>query len=105
MEKEIIRNRLSIIFTTDELNRLTFNQDHNGVEIIADVHGMKCFQAKRFINNILNMNNHKIKLTVIHGYNHGTAIKDMISTGLDNNHIIHTYNDKKNIGRTFIIAA
>lgn len=105
MEKELIRNRLSIIFTKDELNRLTFNQDQSGVEIIADVHGMKCFQAKRFLNNILNMASYKIKLTVIHGYNHGTAIKDMISNGLGNSHIIQTYNDEKNIGRTFIIAA
>lgn len=105
MEKENIRNRLSIIMTKDELKRLTFNQEKGEVEIVADVHGMKCVYAKRFLNNILNLSNQKIKLTVIHGYNHGTAIKDMINNGLGNSHIIKTYNDTTNIGRTFIIAA
>ncbi len=105
MEKEILINRLSIILTKDELKRLTLNQNKNGIELIADVHGMKCFQAKRFINNILNLSNQKMKLTVIHGFHHGTAIKDMIKNGLENRHIINIYNDQKNIGRTFIIAA
>lgn len=97
-----IRFKLSLILTQNEMRRLQF-RDKEG-EIIADVHGMKCYEAKRFINNIINIAHTRIKVTVVHGYNHGTAIKDMIRNGYENTHIRHIIPDKKNKGVTRILA-
>ena len=50
----MIKERLSMIFTWDELDRVQIREAENdsAAMIIADVHGMKCYEAKRFINNI-----------------------------------------------------
>ncbi len=99
---ENIRFKLSLILTQENMNRLDF-RDKEG-EIIVDVHGMKCYEAKRFINNIINTSRSKVKITVIHGYNHGTAIRDMIRNGYENAHVKYVIPDKKNKGITRIFA-
>ena len=38
------------------------------IRVIADVHGMKCKQAHRFINNIINVIRVTFQLIIIHGY-------------------------------------
>ena len=53
--KQIFVKNLQMIFTQDEINLLSI-KEQSGMEtqIIADAHNMKCYQAKRFINNIIN---------------------------------------------------
>lgn len=51
----MVNNRLQMIFTHDEIDRITVKeQPGRETLIIADVHGMKCRQARRFINIIIN---------------------------------------------------
>lgn len=99
---ENIRLKLSLILTQENMNRLDFHEKEG--EIIVDVHGMKCCEAKRFINNIINISMRKVKITVIHGYNHGTAIRDMIRNGYQNSHIKYVIPDERNQGVTRIFA-
>lgn len=99
---ETIRFKLSLILTQENMNRIDFREKEG--EIIIDVHGMKCCEAKRFINNIINISRREVKITVIHGYNHGTAIRDMIRNGYDNSHVKYVIPDKKNKGVTRILA-
>lgn len=103
----MIISKLKLIFTEPELNRLTIQEKNNGkTRITADVHGMKCFEARRFINNIINIVHAAFQLIIIHGYNHGTAIKDMLSHNFQNNHIYKQFPDPYNKGVThmFIVA-
>lgn len=98
----MIQNRLHLIFTDDEISRITLLGDKEELRIIADVHGMSCFQAKRFINNLINIIREKFRLIVIHGYNHGTAIKDMLTDSFINMHVVSKHVDPKNQGVTYM---
>ena len=102
----MISTRLKMILTPEEISRLKINESNSDhIKIIADVHGMKCYQARRFINNIINVVRVSFQLTIIHGYNHGTAIKEMLAQNFSNNHIYEQYPDPRNQGVTHILIA
>ena len=102
----MITNQLNLILSNEEVSRLTIKDNASYIpQIIADVHGMKCAQAKRFINNIINAIRTTFKLVIIHGYNHGTAIKDMLSNEFTNSHITEKHLDPHNQGVTHIKIA
>jgi len=102
----MVNNRLKAVFTSEEINRLTISKiDETKIQIIADVHGMKCKQARRFINNIINTVRVAFQLIVIHGYNHGTAIKDMLAQNFNNTHIAEKHLDPYNKGVTHMLIA
>lgn len=96
--------KLNMIFTSDEMARLNVNNSMDGsIQIIVDVHGMKCCQVRRFINNIINIVRETFRLIIIHGYNHGTAIKEMLNQNFSNPHIRKQYNDLYNQGITHML--
>lgn len=102
----MINNRLRMVFTQEEINRLTISEiDEHKIRITADVHGMKCCQARRFINNIINTVRVAFQLIIIHGYNHGTAIKDMLAENFSNTHITEQHLDPYNQGVTHMLIA
>lgn len=101
----MIADRLRLVLSKGELDRIQVRSQENDIRIIADVHGMKCYEAKRFINNIINLVRMSFKLIVIHGYNHGTAIKDMLSQSFRNNHVSEQYPDPCNQGITCMLIA
>lgn len=101
---ENIKLRLSLILTTDDMRRLTFKDKEGEKKIICDLHGMKCKQARRFLNNILNIIRTAVELIIVHGFNHGTAIKDMILGDFYNEHICLISPDIHNMGVTHILT-
>ena len=97
-------SRLRMILTKEELERIQVTENDNGLmAVTVDVHGLKCIQAKRFVNNIINIARSAFHLTVIHGYRHGTAIKEMLDTNFDNDHICGKYPDYHNKGVTHML--
>lgn len=102
----MVRTRLEEIFTSEEMSRITINNPKDEcLWITADVHGMKCCQARRFINNIINVIHMVFHLEIIHGYVHGTAIKEMLDRNFNNVHIIEHHSDPCNYGVTYITLA
>ena len=75
------------------------------IRITADVHGMKCYEARRFINNIINIVHTTFQLVIIHGYNRGTAIKEMLTQNFSNDHIFEQFQDPCNQGVTLMLIA
>lgn len=101
----MIKARLSMILTSEELSRLTITEcPGKESKVIADVHGMKCSVARRFINSIIKSIRKGFKLVIIHGYNHGQAIKDMLVQNFENNHIKKQYQDSYNQGLTHMLV-
>lgn len=96
----MIMSRLKLILTADELDRITISESDNMIRIRVDVHGLRCAQARRLINNIINIPRVGFHLMIIHGFNHGTAIKDMLSTDFENDHILNRAVDPFNKGVT-----
>ncbi len=101
----MVTKRLGLIFSNDELNRIQVVESLDVLRITADVHGMKCYEAKRFINNIINIVRTAFQLVIIHGYNHGTAIKDMLAVNFKNIHVSRRFEDPRNQGITYMFIA
>lgn len=98
--------RLRMIFTSEELRRIRIMDSGNGrLRIIADVHGMKCWEARHFINNIINVIRAGFQFEIINGYNHGTAIKKMLAQNFNNDHIMERHPDPHNRGVTYLSIA
>lgn len=102
----MVAARLKMVLSTQELNRLKITETSDGLlRITADVHGMTCHEARRFINNIINLVRVAFRLIIIHGYNHGTAIKDMLAWNFNNTHITERHPDPWNQGVTYMSIA
>lgn len=98
-------NKFRLIFKEEELNRISFEGENGDEIIVVDVHGMKCSAAHRFVHNIITVIHAAFKLLVIHGYNNGTAIRDMLRSGLKETKVVSVTPDIDNDGRTMIICA
>lgn len=102
----MVATRLKMVLSTQEINRLKITETSDGLlRITADVHGMTCHEARRFINNIINLVRVAFRLIIIHGYNHGTAIKDMLAWNFNNTHITERHPDPWNQGVTYMSIA
>lgn len=102
----MVRARLKMVLTQSEMNRIKISESRSGkLRITADVHSMKCYEARRFINNIINIVRTAFQLVIIHGYNHGTAIKKMLAKNFSNDHIYEQFPDPRNQGVTHMLIA
>ena len=100
----MVITRLRTVLTNNEIDRISVQENPLGkVRITADVHGMKCYEARRFINNIINIVRIAFQLIIIHGYNHGTAIKEMLAQNFRNTHIYEQFPDPSNQGITHLV--
>lgn len=83
--KERIWEKLGTVLSEEDMKRLWITGlSKEKFKIIADVHGMKRFEAKRFLRNIIALIREAFLLMVIHGYNHGTVLKELTRSMLDN---------------------
>lgn len=96
-----LKTKLSMILTKEYLNRIEIENDN----IKVDLHAMKVKDAKKLIMNIIALNRDGFKMEVIHGYSHGTAIKKMVHTDMENNRIISKRGVSYNMGQTELTIA
>ena len=95
-------NRMEMIFTREEIQRITEDIRNNVHTLTVDVHGLRVKEAKRLLNNLMSINREGYNICVIHGYNHGTAIKEMIHGKLNNPRMEEKKGGKGNYGRTVL---
>ena len=101
-----LSEKFSAIYPGEEASRIrVFTQRNGSISVVIDVHGMKCWQAERFINNLINIARCPFVMTVIHGYKHGTSILELVRKDLYNRHIVDRYSDKSNSGITYLAIA
>ena len=53
----------------------------SGLDFVVDIHGMKAYPAKRYLQSILpglSRDKDASALVVVHGYRSGTALRDMV---------------------------
>jgi len=101
----MVLDTIRLIFSYEEIERMQIDESEQQLNITVDVHGLKCCEARRFINNLINLLRMSFQLIVIHGYNHGTAIKDMLATDFSNPHVRKSYPDSYNQGVTHLLVA
>lgn len=93
-----------IFLFTDEI--LSHIQVFNDSLIRVDVHGLTKNQAIRLLENLIAMNrNDTFTIEVVHGYRHGTAIKEAIYSELHTKKSIRKISHAYNKGITFLAYA
>lgn len=94
--------KMKMIFTKEEIARITEKIQGDVHMLTVDVHGLKVKEAKRFLNNLIAVNSEAYDIRVIHGYNHGTAIKEMVRTELESTRLLEKKSVRHNPGQTIL---
>ena len=102
MTKENVLGKLGFIMTGDEINRIKVSENESGVSVLVDLHELRKPQAMRFLKNILNLITGPFRLSVIHGYNHGTVLKNYVNNELQNKRIRERHVLPNNLGVTVL---
>ncbi len=106
MSNEALLSRISFVVFGDDCWRVKIDFKVVGSpEIIYDAHGQTVLEARRTIRNIANIVMAPITLIVIHGYRHGTAIKEMLAEENFSGRLICRYSPEFNPGETFMEIA
>lgn len=100
MNTDMMRYRM--IFTNEEISRIT-KLDEYAYEV--DLHGECRADAKRFLNNLINVTRHPFVLSVVHGYNHGTVLQEMVRSDFDNPRVVSMNAVPFNQGETVLCVA
>lgn len=97
-------DRYETVFAKPVLERIRIITFPSGevMKISVDVHGLTCREAKRFISNVINISRGFCTIEIIHGYRHGTRIKDMLRNGFSNPNVKEIVADFRNYGITYL---
>ena len=106
MNAKLMINRFQMIFTEATTARIRLLASPSGEveKVVLDVHGLTCREAMRFINNVINLTRSESTVEVIHGYRHGTKIKDSLRQCFSNPKIC-IIPDQWNFGVTYLHPA
>ncbi len=96
--------RMMFVLSRDDTYRIKVSKDGETPVVTVDLHGLNRYQAEKMLKNLLNVSRQDFKLNVIHGYNHGTVLKEMICNRFENSHIAFKRTDDRNMGLTHIMA-
>ena len=79
-----------------------FRNEKGATKIRADLHKLSTSNAKRFVKNIIAVSRDELDVELIHGFNHGTAIKEMLMNDFDNPRVTKKSSRPDNPGLTDI---
>lgn len=104
MNPSKLQDKLSFIFFGEDSWRLRVTQtDESSIPaILIDVHGMKAREAERTLWNVINIVREPLCMTVVHGYRHGTVIKDVLAKETFAGRLKSRYCPKDNPGLTVL---
>ncbi len=104
MSKETWAKQLRfLVYGEDAWRILKIGKMRSGEFFLTyDLHGKTVPEAKREIHNLVNMTLGAFRLTVIHGYHGGTAIKDMLAAENFYDRLENRYYPKDNPGETIL---
>ena len=106
MNREQITSNMKAIFSSDDLKRVNVRENKNGLTYIdTDLHGLTRRQAEKFVKNIINVNRCAFILNAIHGFNHGTVLKEMIAETKWSSRVVESNCPAWNPGQTFLTIA
>jgi DNA-nicking Smr family endonuclease len=106
MKREEIMGRMGFVLHGDYLRRVRIYCNEEEETIISvDLHGMCKESAQRSLKNIIAIIRSPFILDVIHGYNGGTVIKELICNELHSPKIKGHSSPNWNPGETFLHIA
>lgn len=90
--------RMEMVLKKEDMDRIKVS----GNKIQVDFHGLGTKDALILLNNVINLNRNSCDIEAIHGYNHGTCLKEMINQRFRNPRIQKRIVSEANPGVTFI---
>lgn len=106
MSKQMIEAKINMVYGSEFSERIVVDIDQFGVvRLKVNVHDMHQNAVRHFLNNIINLVRGSFVLTVVHGFNGGTVLKDMIWAESINNRIEQKLAVENNPGRTRLMVA
>lgn len=99
MSMDQVKSRMLFLFPGMEGKRIQIEIGSDGMfSVRVDVHGMTVVEAKRAINNIIAMMKVAFHLVIVHGYQHGIAIKEMLYQSFSNSRVSGMHCEQCNPG-------
>ncbi len=107
MSKERMFRNLDMIYGAEITERVEWITNDNGEIVVrADLHRMTRREAKQFIKNMIALlHKNPFTLILIHGYNHGTALKEMLYGEHISDRILSISSPVWNPGESFLSVA
>ncbi len=103
MSREQLAGNMKLILSGEDLERITVREIENELACIdVDLHGLTRKPAERLVKNIININRGEFILNVIHGFNHGTVLKEMIMETKWSSRVVERKCPAWNPGQTFL---
>lgn len=93
------------VLTERELKAVTVNQYGSVLWLVVDLHEFGTIDAKRLINNLIALVRGSFEFVIIHGYHHGTAIKEMVQATNWGSRVIYKVVPDYNPGETIMRVA
>ena len=104
MSYDQLESRIGFVVYGENKWRINIVMTKSGTpEVTYDAHGQSVREAKRTLENIVNCSLTPLRLNVIHGYNHGTAIKDMLEGETFSGRIAEKTTPRNNPGMTKLV--
>lgn len=91
-----MRERLEMILKNDQLSRMQFGEE----EVTIDLHKMKSAECCWLVRTVIASIRNGFQLNLIHGYNHGTVLKEMLRGQKMSSRVTNLYSDPWNPGLT-----
>ena len=89
MGKERVLDLMKQFMKDEEIKRVrVFSSVTGDIRVKVDVHGYDKKRTRVFVGNIIALIRNPFKMNVIHGYNHGTVLKEFINGEYRNNRIV-----------------
>ena len=103
MVYEQVAYRISFVLFGEDADRVKIEYDeYDELVLIVDVHGYTVKEAKKVIDGVFKVINVSFTFRLIHGYNHGTKLKEYIHNEFINNRVVEKYCYPNNPGETFL---
>ena len=105
MDTARLQDNLSYVAYGEDAWRMRYRQQGNRLQIRYDVHDMSAKKAKSKIRSLIAVTPCTADICIVHGYTHGTAIKDMIQTEQISRRIMSKGSPEYNPGITWMNIA
>ena len=104
MRKSELEKNISFVVYGDDAWRVRVEQGSKPL-IKYDAHGQTVGETRKALHNIIAATRDGVNLCVIHGYNGGTAIRDMLTAETISDRITDKHCYEYNPGRTWMSVA
>ena len=94
-------NGLRYILTEAELDKVRVKSKDKEEYLFVDLHGLTTKEAERFTNNIVNIARGEGVIAFCHGFNHGTAIKELLVNKKYSSRVVCKESPSYNPGLTY----